>query len=62
MKHGQLEGSSEEIAAMDSLREIAEASGYSSDECFAYSREYLNYETNRVSYTKLDNIPLIKLN
>ena len=49
MKHNNLDGSSEEIAAMESLRAIATATGYSADECFAYSREYLNFETNQVS-------------
>lgn len=53
MKHKSLVGASDEIEAMDGLRAVASAAGYGEDECFAYSREYLNFETNKVIQVEL---------
>ena len=49
--HRNLDGSGEEIAAMDRMQELTLATGFGGDRCFAYSQFYLTYSTNKVNYS-----------
>ncbi|GFO48111.1 patched domain-containing protein [Plakobranchus ocellatus] len=47
-RHIQLDDASSEISAMDDTRALVKAAGFSTSECFPYSRAYLGWETNKV--------------
>ena len=40
--------SSDRVSAMDSLRGVCDRVGLSHDQCFAYSRFYINFEGDKV--------------
>ncbi|XP_050397303.2 patched domain-containing protein 3 isoform X1 [Patella vulgata] len=51
-KFKNLPDSKTEIAAMDAFRKIVTDAGFS-EQCFVYSRSFLNWETNKVIQTEL---------
>ncbi|XP_013382604.1 protein patched homolog 1 [Lingula anatina] len=53
MKHKDFPDAQTEVKAMDNLRSIADGLGLPSDKCFAYSRSYLNWESNKVIQIEL---------
>ena len=48
-QHVQVSSTSEQIEVMDATRKMITDAGFSDNQCFPYSREYLTWETNRVS-------------
>ena len=50
--HRSLDGSAEQIAAMDRMQELTLAAGFGGEHCFAYSQFYLTYSTNKVVLAK----------
>ncbi|GFO48112.1 patched domain-containing protein 3 [Plakobranchus ocellatus] len=47
-RHIQLDDTTSQISAMDNMRVLVQAAGFSNSECFPYSRAYISYETSKV--------------
>ena len=62
LSHTNIEDSSSEIQAMDSLRAVTAASIFPESECFPYTLDYLDFETNKVrSWAPFIDVLLLKM-